>query len=195
MITITVAAAIFILIWFRTVFDHHQGTAAWVQAVGSLLIIGATAWIASQKSWEFRERDRLERRRLKESVAILARSFLASFQIFLRELKPTTAGDPRGALLRTYAPTDFEVAMDGLAQVPLHQIDDADLITLILRLRGLIAHLKKHLDDAKRDPIGTFDPELVRSFETPMFNVVAGILRSVYGSSIEDELSKLAAKV
>ena len=39
---------------------------------------------------------------------------------------PTNTSDPRGNFLRRYAPSDFDVPMDGLAAVPLHQIGDAE---------------------------------------------------------------------
>jgi hypothetical protein len=47
------AVAVFslvLVVWaFLPFFDRHEGTAAWVQAAGSLLIIVATAWISQRE--------------------------------------------------------------------------------------------------------------------------------------------------
>lgn len=178
--------------WLCPVLDHHEGTAAWVQAAGAIVIIGATAWIASQNSREIRERERIARQQLWESIAALARNCLGAIDTLLRKYPAPPSSDPRGNFLRAYTPTDFAIPIDGLAAIPLHQIGNAALITSVLVLRGVMGQIKKHLDDVLHNPIMSVDLQLIRNHRTPAFNAVADVLRIVKGPAAEEELSRLA---
>lgn len=166
---------------------------AWVQAAGAIIIVVTTAWIASRNSRDAREREHIARRQLWASIAALARNCLDALDAILRNCRAATAAsDPRGAFLRAYTPSDFDVPMDGLAAVPLHDIGDARLTTAVLNLRGVMGRVKKHLDDVLADPVLSQTLEPVRGLRTPAFSAVASVLRIVEGHAAEDELSRLA---
>jgi len=172
-----------------------EAAAACVQAAGAILIIGATAWIAGRSARETRQRERIARHQLWESIAVLARNCLDAVDAILKNCRATTAAsDPRGTFLRAYTPSDFDVPMDGLAAVPLHEIGDARLITAVLNLRSVMGRAKKHLDDVLADPVLSQMLEPVRELRTPAFNAVASVLRIVEGRAAEDELSRLASR-
>jgi hypothetical protein len=188
--------AVLALAWWLSPFlDKHEGTAAWIQAAGAILIIGATAWIASHSSREAEKREQIAKRQLWESIAALARGCLAAVDALLRNYPPSGSSDPRGNFLRRYAPSDFDVPMDGLAAVPLHQIGDTELITAVLTLRGVMGRIKKNLDDISHNPVLSQTLESVSNQRTSAFNAVASVLRIVKGRSAETEkeISRLAA--
>jgi hypothetical protein len=182
-----------LLWWLSPILDHHEGTAAWVQAVGALLIIGATAWIASRSSREAQERESSAKRQLWESIAVLAQNCLSAVDTLLKGYPSSAMSDPRGNFLRSYAPSDFDVPMDGLAAVPLHQIGDTALVTAVLTLRGIMGRIKKHLDDVLRDPALSQTLEPVRNQRTQALNAVANVMRIVQGNAAENEISRLAS--
>lgn len=197
---ISTAAALVLLVlglvwWLHSFLDRHEGTAAWVQAAGAILIIAATAWIADQRSREAQERERKTRQELRKSIALLARNCLDAIDTVLNNCPKTPApSDPRGTFLRAYAASDFDIPMDGLAAVPLHQIGDVSLITAVLTLRGVMGRIKKNLDDVAHDPLLSPALEPVRGQRTPAFNAVASVLRIVEGHAVEKELSRLAGR-
>src|SRR5271155_4259859 len=178
--------------WLHPFFDHHEGTAAWVQAAGALLIIAATARIAGRNSREAQKREDNARDQLWVSIVALARNCLDATDRLLTNHPPPPPSDVREHFLRLYVPSDFEVPMDGLAAVPLHQIGDVALITAVLTLRGIMGRIKKHLDDVERDPVLPQTLETVRGQRTLAFNAVASIFRIVEGTAGEDALSRLA---
>lgn len=175
-------------------FDAHAGLAAWVQAIGAILIVGATAHIANRNWRETERRERDARRQLQESIVVLARNSLEAIDAVLKSCRPTgpTQADPRGTFLRAYTPSDFQIPMDGLAAIPLQEIADASLITALLTLRAVMGQIKKHLDEVFANPVLSQTLEPVRAFRTPAFNAVASVLRIVQGHAAEDELSRLA---
>ena len=191
---ILVVAALCVLIWcFRAVLDQHEGTAAWVQAAGAILIIGATAWVAGRSSREAAERERNAKFQLQMSIAALARFCVEAVDTFLGAYPQKVSLDRDEYFSRhAYVPSDFELPMDGLAALPLHQIDDAALIIAVLNLRGAMARIKQHLDDVLRNKLKP-SPEFVRNQRTPLFNAFASVLRIVKGHAAEAEISRLAS--
>jgi hypothetical protein len=191
-----IAAVVVLVVFWKLLpfFDRHEGTAAWVQAAGGILIIGATAWIASRNSREAWERERRAERQLWESIAGLARDCLSAIDGLLEKHPMHQTSDGRGSFLRAYAPSDFEIPMDGLAAVPLHQIGDASLITAVLTLRGIMGRIKAHLDLVQGDAVVSPMLEDVRNQRTAAFNAVAGVLRIVGGYAAESEISRLASR-
>jgi hypothetical protein len=185
--------------WWQPIFDffdHHEGTAAWVQAVGAIIIILSTAWIAGQSSREAKEREHIAKQQLWESIAALARNCLDAIDTILQNDPQSPGSDALGSFLRSHAPSDFDVPTDGLAAVPLHQVGNADLVTAVLRLRGIMGHITRHLDDVRASKgVMGFSPDVVRSLRTPAFNAVAGVLRIVEGTAAEKEISRLAVRV
>lgn len=195
LVLLIIVIATGLLWWLYPILDHHEGTAAWVQAAGAIIIIFATALIASRSSREAQERERIAKQQLWESIAALARNCLDAIDALLRNIPPPGAPDPRGNFLRAYAPSDFDVPMDGLAAAPLHQVGDATLITAVLTLRGVMGRIKKHLDDVLLDPVMPVSRETVGNLRTPAFNAVACILRVVEGATAEQEIGRLAARL
>src|SRR5271165_5446790 len=53
---LAVVIVVSLIWWLHPVLDRHEGTAAWVQAAGAILIIGATAWTAGRNSREAEHR-------------------------------------------------------------------------------------------------------------------------------------------
>jgi hypothetical protein len=165
------------LIWsFREMLDRHEGTGAWVQAVGAIVIIFATAVIASRSARDAHERDLKARQELWLSIATLAGNCLNAIDTLLQNYSTGDARDPRGTFLRSYAPTDFDVPIDGLSAIPLHHVGNANLITSVLELRGIMGRIKKHLDDVAPNPLFSPSVEMIRNQRTPAFNAVASIL-------------------
>ncbi len=190
-----VAMAVGLLWWLYPILDRHEGTAAWVQAVGAIIIILSAALIASQSSREAKERERIAKQQLRESIAALARNCLDAIDTMLQNYPQSPGSDAWASFLRSHAPSDFDVPMDGLAAVPLHQVGNADLVTAVLRLRGIMGHITRHLDDVRTNKgIMPFSPEIVRNLRTPAFNAVAGVLRIVEGTAAEKEISRLAVR-
>lgn len=157
-----------------------------------MLIIGATAWIAGQSSREARQRELNAQHQLRWTIAMLARNYLDAVDALLQSCPPHMVGNFQETFLRSYVRSDFDIPMDGLAAVPLHQIGDAALITAILVLRGIMGRTKKALDDALRDPVSSQTWESIRAQRTPTFNAVASVLRIVEGHAADRELSRLA---
>jgi hypothetical protein len=165
-----------------------------VQAAGAIIIIGATAWIANRSSREAQERERIAKQQLWGSITILARNCLDALDNLLRKYRPPPTSDPMGHFLRSYEPSDFEVPMDGLAGVPMHQVGEAALITAVLTLRGVMGRVKNHLDYVRGAPLVQINLEVVGSQRTLAFNAVASILRIVEGAKAEQEISHLASR-
>jgi hypothetical protein len=185
------------LFWWRSaildLLDHHEGTAAWVQAIGAVLIIYATARIANRNSREAQLRECRAKRQLWESIAVLAGNRESAIDTLLEKYPSSVTFDPRGCFLRAYTPSDFDVPMDGLAAIPLHQIGDTTLSTAVLTLRGVMGRIKKHLDDVLRDQVLSQTLEPVRNQRTQASNAVASVLRIVEGNAAEEKISRLAS--
>jgi hypothetical protein len=180
-------------IWFRAFFDRHEGTAAWVQAAGSLLIIAATAWISQRELIRTRAREERAREEIRKSCAVLARSCLEAIDVVIQRLPQKPTSDGRGELLRAYAPSDFELVIEGLASVPLHGLGDTRFITALLELRAVMGRVKRQLDLALNDPLGTISRvDLQWGMRTMVFNKVANVIRCAEGYDVENELSALA---
>jgi hypothetical protein len=186
------------IIAFRTWFDHHEGTAAWVQAVGAIAVIIATAWIANANFTEERRRSREAERHLWESIAVLSTNCLKCFDSVLKAAKTVEVN--REGFAQCYVPSDFEAPLEGLAAIPLHQIGRVDLLTAVINLRRTMGRAKTQLDrfqdQLDRSPVFMiFDVANFRSRRTELFNIHADITRLVLGSTaaVESELSRLAS--
>lgn len=200
-LAVTVVAVLFItaVLLFRRWFDRHEGTAAWVQAVGALAIIGATAWIANLNFTEERRQSREAERRLWETITVLSTSCLRCFDDVLRSAKHL--GVESSVFVELYTPSDFEAPLDGLAAVPLHQIGRVDLLTAVITLRRIMGRAKAQLDgfqvqmDNSRGVSMTFPIQNFRGLRTELFNAHASIMRLVLGSTagVESDLSQLAS--
>src|SRR5271165_5446791 len=129
----------------------------------------------------------------RQSIAALARSCLDAFDTLITDYPLHQFPAQGGKFLRSYAQSDVDIPIDGLAAVPLHQVGDANLITAVLTLRGIMGQTKKILDDAQSDPASTL--KTVQGQRTPMFNAVASVLRIVEGHAADQELSRLAGRV
>jgi hypothetical protein len=193
-IACAIAGCLFVILarWLLPFFDNHSGTAAWIQAAGALLIIGATAWIANKNSQDAKEREQTAREQLWESIAILACGCLSNLDIFIRGYQ-LNATDIHGNFLRARRSCDFDVPMEGLAAIPLHQLEDARLIVAVLNLRGAVGQVTRHFDDVETSKSLTrLDLDFVKNQRTPIFNAVASVLRIVRGPAVENEISRLA---
>lgn len=183
------------LVWIWTAmdfFDHHEGTAAWVQAIGAITIIFATALIASRNSREIKKRERNAKEQLWKSVVALARSCLNAIDGLLKNypLRPTS--DRMGDFLRSHVQSDFDVPMGGLAAVPLQQVGNAALVTAILNLRSVMGRIQSHLDDVRASKgVMPLSRDIVQTQRALAFNAVTSILRIAEGPLAEDEISRL----
>lgn len=166
-------------------------TASWVQAIGSILIIFATAWIANRNSREMRDREIAARNQLWESVATISEMCVLAVNQLATHC--ASCGHNKANFLHVYSQADVEIPLAGLAAVPLHQLGDARLITAVLTMRGAMARVQKQLSDAV---IGANDPgaQLDLSFlgnKVPMWNAHARICRIVYGENLAEVEEKL----
>jgi mRNA interferase RelE/StbE len=180
--------------WLHPYLDRHEGTAAWVQAIGAIIIIGATAWIASKASRETRDRERRVEHQLRQSIATLARKCMDALDDLLKEHPARVQNDARGSFLRAYEPSDFEIPMDAMAAIPLYQVGDAPLIIAIVSLRGAMGRIKRRLDEVARDPVMSTALEDVRNQRTSVFNAYACVLRIIEGCEVDEELSRVATR-
>lgn len=134
--------------WVRPIMaflDLHPGTAAWVQAVGAILILGATALIAGRDSRE-REREKLwAQEQLWRSIAALSDNCMDAIDGVLQKHSPLGSADVRENFVRLYVPSDLDVPIDGLAAIPLREIGDTTLLTAVLKMRGIMGGLKSIL--------------------------------------------------
>lgn len=188
----SVVAALAALWLLSPIFDKHEGTAAWVQAFGSVVAILAAAWIANRESRENRKREAEKRRQLWESIATISENSIAAFTKLNNAC--TQPGSQRENFLIHYAPSDFDVPIDGLATIPLHEIGDANLITFVVNLRGIMGNIQKKLDNLHRnlgDPLYIFDLEFLNNQKTSIFNAHANIWRTVHPNR-ENDLRKFA---
>lgn len=182
--------------WFGT--QEAAAMAAWVQAIGSIGVIIATAWIARIDFASERDHARTTERQLKESVSVLAVSCLDRLDYLHSNVRPGPAS--RGDFIAHYTPSDFEAPMDGLAAIPLHHLGDAQLIGAVLDLRREMGRIKAGLDDFKAglaDQVRAqvYDVQDLASRRTPVFNAVASIMRIVSpGAETDARLSQLAAR-
>lgn len=112
----------------------------------------ATRQAARQHDENLREAQQREctaRRQLWESIAELARNCLEAIDSLLKNYPARPTSDRIGDFLRSHARSDFDIPMEGLAAVPLHQVGNPELITLVLRLRGIMGQIIKHLDEVR----------------------------------------------
>jgi hypothetical protein len=67
--------------------------------------------------------------------------------------------------------------MDGLAAIPLQKVGDAGLVTAVLKLRGAMGRIKKHLDEASIDDARWPDLGPVPNERTIVSDALASILQ------------------
>ncbi len=141
---------------------------------------------------EDRARESVARHQLWESIAELGRNCLEAINSLLKNFPARPTSDKMGDFLRSHAPSDFAIPIEGLAAIPLHQVGNPELITLVLRLRSVMGRITKHLDEVRTsNGVMPISRDLIRGQQTPAFNAVAGILRIVKGHAAEQEISKL----
>jgi hypothetical protein len=144
---------------------------------------------------DVQERERTAKRQLWESIAELSRNCLEALDNLLKNTPVRPTSDVMGDFLRSHAPTDFTIPIEGLAAIPLHQVGNAELITLVLRLRGIMGQITKHLDEVRANRgVMPLSRDLIGGHRTPAFNAVAGILRIVDGHAADQEISRLAVR-
>jgi hypothetical protein len=141
---------------------------------------------------EAQQREATAQDYLWESIATLSQNCLEAMDGLLKNYPAQPTSDIMGHFLRSHAAGDFDIPLEGLAAVPLHQVGDPVLITLVLRLRGIMGRITKHLDEVRASRgVMPFSRDLVAGQGTPAFNAVAGILRIVHGHGAEEEIRKL----
>lgn len=190
-IAIFALLALQILWLFSPTLDKHEGTAAWVQAVGAIIAIAATAWIASRETRETHKREAIKKQQLWESIATISENGIAAFKKLNDACSPY--GDQRAKFIEHYTPSDFDVPIDALASIPLHEIGDTNLITAVVNMRGIMGNVQKKLTDAYRNldnPLILFNLDFLGNQKTTIFNAHANVWRSVHGNAREDDLRR-----
>jgi predicted nucleic acid-binding protein len=172
------AVAVFslvLVVWaFLPFFDRHEGTAAWVQAAGSLLIIVATAWISQRELVRAKVREEQAREEIRKSCAVLARNCLEAIDCVIQRLPRVLTSDYRGEFMRAYVPSDFELVIEELSAVPLHGLGHTAFITALLELRAVMGRIKRRLDLVLDDSVGRMSrDDLNSTLRTAAFNKVA----------------------
>jgi len=140
---------------------------------------------------EAQQRESTARHHLWESIAKLAQNCLEAMDDLLKNYPAQPTSDIMGDFLKSHAASDFDIPMEGLAAVPLHEVGNPELITLVLRLRGIMGRITKHLDEVRASRgVMPLSRNFVAGQGTPAFNAVAGILRIVHGHMAEEEIRK-----
>lgn len=187
-----VATLVTTLIFILSPFlDRHEGTAAWVQAAGALLIIVATARIANENDRKAHKREEVARQQLREAIATISESYMVAYT----KLNMVCSGnDARSQFQLCYAPSDFDTPLDGLTSIPLHQLGDAQLITAVLTMRSFMGRLNWKLAATNERFVlhSDFSIAYLKSFQTGVFNAHSSIWRIVYGPAGEDRLRRFA---
>ena len=179
---------------FSPFFDRHEGTAAWVQAAGALLIIVATAWLSQRELVRAKAREEQARDEIRKSCAVLARNCLEAIDGVIQRLPLVPTSDYRAEFKRAYIPSDFELVIEGLAAVPLTGLGHTPFITALLELRAVMGRIKRQLDLVLDDPVGRLSRnDLNSALRTSAFNKVASVIRCAEGYAAEKELSGLAS--
>jgi hypothetical protein len=133
---------------------------------------------------ETQERVQMARHLLWESIVVLACNCVDAISNLLQKYQV----DAWGKFLSSHTPSDFDIPIDGLAVVPLHQVGNPELIVAVLELRGIMGRITSHLDDVRANKgVMPFSPDLVRAQKTPVFNAFASIMRVVKGATVETE--------
>jgi hypothetical protein len=180
-----------IILIFSKNLDEHAGTAAWVQAVGSLLIILATVFISQREVVQAKIRDEKDKEEIRKSLAILARNCLEILDHVIQRLPMNPGSDPRSEFVLAYVQSDFELLLSGLADISFHQIGDSNLINAVLDLRLEVARIKWRLDMVNDSPIGHLSRrDLDSAIRTSLFNKAASTIRLVEGGGAESELTR-----
>jgi hypothetical protein len=177
----------------RDWFDKHEGAAAWVQAVGAIAVIIATAWVANANFAEERRRSRDAQRHLWEAAGALSERCIESLTTVLKEVRHIA--NPSDAFLRAYAPTDLEAPMEGLAAVPLHQLGDVEMVRAVMTMRRVMARVQTELDEFYEHlttPSVTrgLNVQALGNYATEVFNAHASIMRLTYGHAAEEGLRR-----
>lgn len=188
-------------------FNSHEALAAWVQAFGSLLIIGATAIIAMYQSHEARRHEREMQREvikrekklqheLKMLLISAADNCIDAYDKFLKHWYPASIGDVVGEFMRTYDQHEFLIPLEYLAAVPLQQLGDPVLLTAVLKFRTSVSAVMSKLDSAGSDQYKIRNAIMLCSENrTVVFNNYASILRLARaGEETDKRLSQVAGR-
>ena len=142
---------------------------------------------------EAEERERVARYQLWESIAALSRNCLDAIDSLIKSYPKSPGSDAWGSFLRSHAPSDFDVPIEGLAALPLHQVGNASLITAVLILRGAMGRIKRHLDDVRAEKgVMPLSLDVVRDQRRHVFGAVGTILRTIKGHDADAEIGRLA---
>jgi hypothetical protein len=185
--------AIVLVITFHRWFDAHAGAAAWVQAIGAIAIVFATAWIAGLNYTEEHRRRQEGERQLWEAVATMSERCIEN----LYEIVKVTENAPQSnaAFLDRYRPSDLNTPLEGLATIPLHQLGDVRMVQAVVSLRRVMARVRTELDEQYQHlttPSVTraLNVQALGNYKTEVFNAHASIMRLTYGFAAEEKLRR-----
>lgn len=185
--------AIGIVCLFPHWFDAHAGVAAWVQAIGAIAIVFATAWIAGLSFAEERRRREESERRLWESVGMMSERCMDCLHEVVKAAQP--AANPNTALLDKYRPSDLDAPLDGLATVPLYQLGDVQMVQAVIAMRRVMARVRTELNEQYASLTSAsvtrgLNVDALCRYKTEAFNALASIMRLTYGSAAEEKLRR-----
>lgn len=111
--------------------------AAWVQALGSIAAIGASAWIVQrQHHLEKKLQREAEREKLLERIDVVL-AFSALAHTLIEEYKNTCAPHCSALVFESelFNKARFNIFRESLAAFPVHEIGDATLIAIFIEIK------------------------------------------------------------
>lgn len=160
-------------------WDIWTEIAAWLQAIGSLVIIIVTAMIAGQQGVEARRKEALAQRQMQESAASIAKACYGVFCKMIKAAQNTASGNS------AYFADEFEVLRSALGDIPLHHLGSQRLIESVLKLRGHAGYISSVLTRVPRLNVAFTDEGLLGQ-DTEFHNAAASVWREVHPDR-EDE--------
>ena len=150
-----------------TWINGHEGVAAWVQAIGSVLAILAAITVAAWQSREGRlailRQLAVARREKIEPLRAMGAIASEAVQEAVNRLKPGTAS--KDYFSGGYSPILLRDMIEALDKVPLHELGDFDLVRQFTSLRRMIATAKRMLDRMSKEiDVQGISPESIATF-------------------------------
>jgi hypothetical protein len=127
--TATVASAVLLFWWAG---QSAQDIPAWIQAVGSVLAIGAVFWMAEAN----REKEQRSRHQSVLAVVRVAHEFAASIDTELQAILSEKPYGFDGSNIRSIYHRDISKRYgEALSNVPLHELGSPDAVKALLALQ------------------------------------------------------------
>ena len=132
-----------LLMWI----ENHPGTAAWVQAIGTIVALFITIFIPVYSA---RKADRITRSRFLASVFSISNEVYECLNNAAAECQ---AGNEEGSLFvrSVDAVHRFRIVLAAITAIPLHQLPGYEVTQSVLELQAIMAKGQVQLDAAFKE--------------------------------------------